>query len=233
MLLGKLVRRKVPTKNCQRGAIQKAGGDRVRQEITLVSGLDIEICRKIVKLIKDAKFKKVQAAIEGDKVRVSSPSRDELQEVIAALKGRTSAWSSSSVITAATSPEPRCGGARAAAPFPRTTAGEAWAQYADDHIAPRTARAGVGRGGHGAAQGANEDLNALVESSPDPLAPMSEDGECGPRQQGPPPPSWSGAPRRWLGRAWPPRSTPRIGTISSGPWPDQGNGKGCPASPSG
>lgn len=87
MLLGKLVRRKVPTKNCQRGAMQKAGGDRVRQEITLVSGLDIEICRKIVKLIKDSKFKKVQAAIEGDKVRVSSPSRDELQEVIAALKG--------------------------------------------------------------------------------------------------------------------------------------------------
>jgi cyclic-di-GMP-binding protein len=86
ILLGKLVRRQVPVKNCQRGAIQKAGGDRVKQEITLVSGLDIEICRKIVKSLKDAKFKKVQAAIEGDQVRVSSPSRDELQAVIAHLK---------------------------------------------------------------------------------------------------------------------------------------------------
>lgn len=86
MLLSKLIRRQVPTKNCQRGAVQKAGGDRVRQEVKLVSGLDIEICRRIVKAIKDAKFKKVQAAIEADKVRVSSPSRDELQQVIALLK---------------------------------------------------------------------------------------------------------------------------------------------------
>jgi len=86
MLLSKLIRRQVPVKNCQRGAVQKAGGDRVRQEVKLVSGLDIEICRKIVKAIKDAKFKKVQAAIEADKVRVSSPSRDELQEVIVLLK---------------------------------------------------------------------------------------------------------------------------------------------------
>lgn len=86
MLLGKLVRRQVPTKNCHREAHQKAGGDRVRQEVKLVSGLEIELSRKIVKVIKEAKFKKVQAAIEADKVRVSSPSRDELQEVIALLK---------------------------------------------------------------------------------------------------------------------------------------------------
>jgi hypothetical protein len=86
VLLGKLVRRKVPVKNCQRGAVQKAGGDRIRQEVKLVSGLDIELCRKIVKTLKEAKFKKAQAAIEGDQVRVFSPSRDELQEVIALLK---------------------------------------------------------------------------------------------------------------------------------------------------
>ena len=88
VLLGKLVRRKVPTKNCQRGDVQKAGGDRVRQEIKLVQGLEIELCRKIVKAMKDAKFKKAQAAIESDKVRVSGPSRDELQEVIALLKSQ-------------------------------------------------------------------------------------------------------------------------------------------------
>ena len=86
VLLGKLVRRKVPVKNCQRGDLQKAGGDRVRQEIKLISGLDIEISRKLVKALKDAKFKKAQAAIEGDKVRVSGPSRDELQAVIQFLK---------------------------------------------------------------------------------------------------------------------------------------------------
>jgi len=86
MLLSKLIRRQVPTKNCQRGTAQKAGGDRVRQEVKLISGLEIDICRAIVKAIKDAKFKKVQAAIEADKVRVSSPSRDELQQVIALLK---------------------------------------------------------------------------------------------------------------------------------------------------
>lgn len=87
ILLGKLVRRQVPTKNCQRETMQKAGGDRVRQEVKLISGLDIEISREIVKAIKDGGFKKVQAAIESDKVRVSAPSRDELQGVIAFLKG--------------------------------------------------------------------------------------------------------------------------------------------------
>jgi hypothetical protein len=86
ILVGKLVRRKVPVKNCQRGPAQKAGGDRLKQEIKLVSGLDTELCRKIVKTLKEAKFKKAQAAIEGDQVRVFSPSRDELQEVIALLK---------------------------------------------------------------------------------------------------------------------------------------------------
>lgn len=88
MLQGKLVRRKVPTRNCQPGEVQKAGGDRVRQEVTLVSGLDIDTSRKIVKAIKEAKFKKAQAAIEADKVRISGPSRDELQEVIALLRGQ-------------------------------------------------------------------------------------------------------------------------------------------------
>lgn len=86
ILQGKLVRRQVPTRNCKPGEIQKAGGDRVRQEIKLVSGLEIEICRKIVKALKDAKLKRVQAAIEGEKVRVSGPSRDDLQEAIHLLK---------------------------------------------------------------------------------------------------------------------------------------------------
>lgn len=86
ILVGKLVKRKVPVKNCRRENVQQAGGDKVRQVVALVSALDQDSCKKIAKLIKDHKFKKVQAAIEGDKVRVSGPSRDELQQVIAFLK---------------------------------------------------------------------------------------------------------------------------------------------------
>ena len=88
ILQGKLVRRKVPTQNCRPGEAQKAVGDRVRQEVALVAGLDMETSRKIVKVIKEAKFKKAQAAIEADKVRISGPSRDELQEVMQLLRGQ-------------------------------------------------------------------------------------------------------------------------------------------------
>jgi uncharacterized protein YajQ (UPF0234 family) len=57
----------------------------VRQEITLQAGIPIEKAKEIVKIIKDAKIK-VQAAINGDMVRVSGKDRDSLQEVIALLK---------------------------------------------------------------------------------------------------------------------------------------------------
>ncbi len=86
ILLSKLLRRKVPISNCRRGALQRVGGDRIKQEVELVSGLDIETCRKMVKIIKEARLKKIQASIEGEKVRVSGPSRDILQGVIALLK---------------------------------------------------------------------------------------------------------------------------------------------------
>ncbi|MGZ8143507.1 MAG: YajQ family cyclic di-GMP-binding protein [Methylosarcina sp.] len=63
----------------------KASGKIVRQEITLKQGIDSLLAKKIVKLIKDKKLK-VQAAIQGDQVRVSGKKRDELQEVIQMLK---------------------------------------------------------------------------------------------------------------------------------------------------
>ena len=86
VLQGKLVKRKVPLKAFTYGKIETAAGSTVRQEVTLQQGIPIEKSREIVKFIKDTK-KKVQAAINGDLVRVSSKDRDTLQEIIAALRG--------------------------------------------------------------------------------------------------------------------------------------------------
>jgi uncharacterized protein YajQ (UPF0234 family) len=87
VLTQRFIARNVPLKNLVRGNVEKAASSTVRQEITLTQGIDSEIARKIVKFIKDQKYKKVQAQVQGDAVRVSSPSRDELQQVIGALKG--------------------------------------------------------------------------------------------------------------------------------------------------
>jgi uncharacterized protein YajQ (UPF0234 family) len=82
----RMVSRKVPIKNLQRGKIEPASGGTVRQDVALQQGIPQETCRAIVKLIKDQKLKKVQAQIQGDAVRISSPSRDELQGVMALLR---------------------------------------------------------------------------------------------------------------------------------------------------
>jgi len=86
VLQTKMVRRGVPVRNLKPGEIRPAGGSTVRQEITLQQGIPTEAARAIVKFLKDQKMKKVQASIQGDQVRISSPSRDELQGVIALLK---------------------------------------------------------------------------------------------------------------------------------------------------
>lgn len=85
ILQQKLVKRKVPLKGLVYGTITPAAGSAVRQEITLQQGIPIEKARDIVKAIKDSK-KKVQAAIQGDLVRVSAKDRDTLQEVMAVLR---------------------------------------------------------------------------------------------------------------------------------------------------
>jgi len=84
----KLIKRNVPVKNLDVGDVKQAGGDTVRREIKLKTALDGETAKKVAAAIKDAKLKKVQAAIQGDQVRVSSPSRDDLQQAIALLKGK-------------------------------------------------------------------------------------------------------------------------------------------------
>jgi len=81
----KLVKRKVPLKALNYGAVQPAAGSSVRQEVKLQQGIPIEKAREIVKAIKDSK-KKVQASINGDLVRVSGRDRDTLQDIIQLLR---------------------------------------------------------------------------------------------------------------------------------------------------
>jgi len=86
VLQGKLIKRGVPVKNLELGEVAPAGGDTVRREIKLTQGISQEKSKAIVKALKDKKFKKAQASIQGEEVRVQSPSKDELQEVMAFLR---------------------------------------------------------------------------------------------------------------------------------------------------
>jgi hypothetical protein len=82
----KLIKRGVSVKNLDVGETKPAGGDTVRREIKLKTALDTETAKKVAAAIKDAKLKKVQAAIQGEQVRVTSPSRDDLQAAMAILR---------------------------------------------------------------------------------------------------------------------------------------------------
>ncbi len=82
----KLVRRGVNLKSVRYGKVEPASGGRARQRLTFQQGIPIETAKEIVAEIKRRKLK-VQAAIQGDTVRVSGKKRDDLQEVIALLKG--------------------------------------------------------------------------------------------------------------------------------------------------
>jgi uncharacterized protein YajQ (UPF0234 family) len=86
VLQSKMVRRQVPLKNLSPGKVDPAAASTVRQEIAIQDGLTADMARDVARVIKDAKMKKVQAAIQGDTVRVSSPSKDELQTAITLLK---------------------------------------------------------------------------------------------------------------------------------------------------
>ena len=88
VLRTKMVRRQVPVKNLHEGESIPAAGSRVRRVIALQQGIPDDIARRIVKDVKAQNFKKAQIAIQGDELRVTSPSRDTLQEVIAFLKGQ-------------------------------------------------------------------------------------------------------------------------------------------------
>lgn len=85
VLKTKLVRRGINLKSLRYGKVEAASGGRARQKITLQQGIPQETAKKLVAEIKTKKLK-VQAAIQGDTVRVSGKNRDDLQEVITALK---------------------------------------------------------------------------------------------------------------------------------------------------
>jgi uncharacterized protein YajQ (UPF0234 family) len=82
----RLVRRNVPIKNFKAADSVPAAGGTVKRVIAIQEGIPIEAAREIVKFIKDKKLKKVQAAIQADQVRVSSPSKDDLQEAMRHLR---------------------------------------------------------------------------------------------------------------------------------------------------
>ena len=86
ILQTRLVRRGVAIKNFKVPESEPAAGGAIRRVIEIQQGIPIEAAREIVKFLKDKKIKKVQAAIQADQVRVSAPSKDDLQEAMRALR---------------------------------------------------------------------------------------------------------------------------------------------------
>ena len=87
ILKNKFVKRNVSLKSLNFGKIEKAAGETVRQVVSLQQGISAERAKDIVKLIKDMKIK-VQAEIQKDQVRVRAKKIDDLQSVMAMLKGK-------------------------------------------------------------------------------------------------------------------------------------------------
>ncbi len=85
ILMSKMAKRQVDVRFLAEGKIEKIGGDKIKQIITIQHGVSGELAKKIVKLVKDSRIK-VQTSIQGDAVRVSGNKRDDLQAVIALLR---------------------------------------------------------------------------------------------------------------------------------------------------
>lgn len=85
VLTNKLAKRGVDIRCLESGDVQKVSGNKVKQVVTVKTGVETELAKKIVRIIKDSKIK-VQAAIQGDTVRVTGAKRDNLQEVIALMR---------------------------------------------------------------------------------------------------------------------------------------------------
>jgi len=85
VLRNKLTKRNVDVRFLDAGDVQKMGGDKVKQVIKVRNGIESELGKKIQRLIKDSKLK-VQAAIQGDSVRITGAKRDDLQAAMALLR---------------------------------------------------------------------------------------------------------------------------------------------------
>ena len=88
ILQTRMVRRGVPIKNLKPSEITPIAGSLVKRTVTLQQGIPSDNAKEIVKFLKDQKLKKVQAAIQGDQLRISSPSKDDLQAAIRLLKAQ-------------------------------------------------------------------------------------------------------------------------------------------------
>ena len=85
ILMNKATKRGVDVRCMDKGEIEKITGNKVRQSITIKIGVETELAKKIVRIVKDSKLK-VQASIQGNIVRISGTKRDVLQETIALIK---------------------------------------------------------------------------------------------------------------------------------------------------
>ena len=85
VLRNKMTKRGVDVRFLDRGDVQKMGGDKVKQVIKVRNGIESDVAKKIQRMIKDSKLK-VQAAIQGDSVRVTGAKRDDLQAAMALIR---------------------------------------------------------------------------------------------------------------------------------------------------
>jgi uncharacterized protein YajQ (UPF0234 family) len=85
VLTNKLTKRGVDVRYLDKGDVQKIGGDKVKQVFKVRNGIETEQAKKITRLVKDSKLK-VQAAIQGDAVRITGAKRDDLQAAMALIK---------------------------------------------------------------------------------------------------------------------------------------------------
>jgi uncharacterized protein YajQ (UPF0234 family) len=86
VLQSKMVKRKVPLKNLKPGDVENAAGSTSRQVVALQDGLTSEQAKEVVRYLKDAKLRRVQASINAETVRISGPDKDDLQGAMTLLK---------------------------------------------------------------------------------------------------------------------------------------------------
>jgi uncharacterized protein YajQ (UPF0234 family) len=85
LMIGKMAKRDIDIRSLTKQKLEKISGDKVKQSVAVLSGIDKELAKKIVRAVKDHKLK-AQGSIQGDVVRFSGSKRDVLQEVISLLK---------------------------------------------------------------------------------------------------------------------------------------------------
>ena len=85
ILRNKMTKRSVDVRFLDKGAVQKIGGDKVKQVVKVRNGIESELAKKIQKLVKDSKLK-LQASIQGDSVRISGTKKDDLQTAMALIR---------------------------------------------------------------------------------------------------------------------------------------------------